>query len=235
MASRPTPIRAAGKHQLITGPEDKREIVMITPRARNQSDLTPTEVRIPCASLTLEGALAVPTGAAAIVIFAHGSGNSRQSSRNQFVARVIGESGYGTLLFDLLTAEEEIEDNMTRYLRFDIAVLASRLVKADVVARWASRGARCRHRLFLGRAPAPCAALVVAAEIGQRVEAVVSRGGRPDLAWNALARVKSPTAPILKAIDSDATIPIHAPEQKDERNLSESNEVGKLLVGELTR
>src|ERR1700730_3594111 len=97
---------------------------------RNESDLTPLEVSIPCGAVTLEGALAVPTGAKGVVVFAHGSGSSRHSPRNQFVARVIRESGNGTLLFDLLTAEEEeIEDNVTRGLRFDIGLLARRLAE----------------------------------------------------------------------------------------------------------
>jgi len=99
---------------------------MITHRSRIESDLTPLEVRIPCGAVMLEGALAVPTGAKGVVVFAHGSGSSRRSPRNQFVARVIRESGNGTLLFDLLTAEEETEDNVRRNLRFDIALLASR-------------------------------------------------------------------------------------------------------------
>ena len=80
---------------------------MITHRTRNESDSTPVEVRIPCGAVTLEGALAVPPGANGVVVFAHGSGSSRHSPRNQFVARVIRESGNGTLLFDLLSAEEE--------------------------------------------------------------------------------------------------------------------------------
>ena len=112
------------------------------------ADLTPLEVRIPCGAVTLEGALAIPPGAKGVVVFAHGSGSSRHSPRNQFVARVIRESGNGTLLFDLLTAEEEIEDNVTRSLRFDIGLLASRLAE---VTRWLGRatgGARSRHRLF---------------------------------------------------------------------------------------
>jgi putative phosphoribosyl transferase len=103
---------------------------MITHRTRNESDSTPVEVRIPCGAVTLEGALAVPPGANGVVVFAHGSGSSRHSPRNQFVARVIRESGNGTLLFDLLTAEEEeIEDNVTRGLRFDIGLLARRLAE----------------------------------------------------------------------------------------------------------
>ena len=121
---------------------------MITHRTRNETDLTPLEVRIPCGAVTLEGTLAIPRGANGVVVFAHGSGSSRHSPRNQFVARVIRESGNGTLLFDLLTAEEEIEDNVTRSLRFDIGLLASRLAE---VTRWLGRatsGARSRHRLF---------------------------------------------------------------------------------------
>src|ERR1700694_177948 len=100
---------------------------MIAHRTRNESDSTPVEVRIPCGAVTLEGALAIPPGANGVVVFAHGSGSSRHSARNQFVALVIRESGTAALLFDLLTAEEEIEDNFTRRLRFDIGLLASRL------------------------------------------------------------------------------------------------------------
>jgi putative phosphoribosyl transferase len=106
---------------------------VITHRTRNESNLAPVKVRIPCGLLTLEGVLAVPKGAAGIVVFAHGSGSSRHSPRNKFVALVIRESGYGTLLFDLLSAEEEIEDDITWNLRFDIALLASRLA---VVTQW---------------------------------------------------------------------------------------------------
>jgi len=106
---------------------------MSTHRPRNECDLTPLEVRIPCGTVTLEGALAIPPGAKGVVVFAHGSGSSRHSPRNQFVAQVIRESGNGTLLFDLLTAEEEIEDNVRGNLRFDIALLASRLAE---VTRW---------------------------------------------------------------------------------------------------
>jgi putative phosphoribosyl transferase len=127
---------------------------MITHRTRNEHDLAPIEVRIPCASLTLEGVLAVPTGAEGVVVFAHGSGSSRHSLRNQFVARVIRESGYGTLLFDLLTAEEEIEDNITRNLRFDIALLASRLAE---VTQWLAAQTEAREIGigYFGRVPAP--------------------------------------------------------------------------------
>ena len=126
----------------------RQEGAMITNRPGDKHDQTPVEVCIPCGAVTLEGALAIPRGGNGVVVFAHGSGSSRRSPRNQFVARVIRESGNGTLLFDLLTAEEELEDNVTRRLRFDIGLLASRLV---AVTRWlgqATGGARSRHRLF---------------------------------------------------------------------------------------
>ena len=156
---------------------------MIAHRTRNESDSTPVEVRIPCGAVTLEGALAIPPGANGVVVFAHGGGNSRHSPRNQFVARVIRESGNGTLLFDLLSAEEEIGDNVTRSLRFDIGLLASRLAE---VTRWLVVQSAARD-LGIGGG----AALVAAAEVGQRIDAVVSCGGRPDLAGDALPRVQS--------------------------------------------
>ena len=118
------------------------------------------------------------------MIFAHGSASSWHSPRNQFVARrVIRESGNGTLLFDLLSAEEEIGDNVTRSLRFDIGLLASRLAE---VTRWLVVQPAARD-LGIGGG----AALVAAAEVGQRIDAVVSCGGRPDLAGDALPRVQS--------------------------------------------
>jgi len=157
-------------------------------------------VCIPCGAVTLEGALAIPRGATGIVVFAHGSGSSRHSPRNQFVARVIRESGNGMLLFDLLTAEEEIEDNVTRRLRFDIGLLASRLVE---VTRWLGEqpAARDLGIGYFGSSTGAGAALVAAAEVGQRIDAVVSRGGRPDLAGDALARVQSPTLLIVGGHD----------------------------------
>jgi putative phosphoribosyl transferase len=177
---------------------------MITHRTGNESESTPVEVRIPCGAVTLEGALAIPPGANGVVVFAHGSGSSRHSPRNQFVARVIRESGNGTLLFDLLTAEEEIEDNVTRGLRFDIGLLASRLVE---VTRWlvTQPAARDLGIGYFGSSTGGGAALVAAAEVGQRIDAVVSRGGRPDLAGHSLARVQSPTLLIVGGYD-DAVI-----------------------------
>ena len=126
------------------------------------------------------------------------------SPRNQFVARVIRESGNGTLLFDLLTADEEIEDNVTRRLRFDIDLLANRLVE---VTRWlvAQPAALELGIGYFGSSTGGGGALVAAAEVGQRIDAVVSRGGRPDLACYALLRVQSPTLLIVGGYD-DAVI-----------------------------
>jgi putative phosphoribosyl transferase len=157
-------------------------------------------VRIPCGTETLEGALVIPSEANGVVLFAHGSGSSRHSPRNQFVAHIIRESGNGTLLFDLLTAKEEIEDTFTRLLRFDIGLLARRLAE---VTRWlvAQPAAHDLGIGYFGSSTGGGAALVAAAEIGQRIDAVVSRGGRPDLAGDALPRVQSPTLLIVGGYD----------------------------------
>lgn len=177
---------------------------MIAHRTRNESGSTPVEVRIPCGAVTLEGALAIPPGANGVVVFAHGSGSSRHSPRNQFVARVIRESGNGTLLFDLLTAEEEIEDNVTRSLRFDSGLLASRLAEVTswLVAQPATRDLGIG---YFGSSTGGGAALAAAAGVRQRIDAVVSRGGRPDLAGDALPGVQSPTLGIVGGND-DAVI-----------------------------
>jgi len=171
-----------------------------THRTGNESDSADAEVRIPCGTATLAGTLAIPPEASGIVVFAHGSGSSRHSPRNQFVARVIRESGNGVLLFDLLTADEEIEDNFTRRLRFDIELLARRLVE---VTRWlvAQPAVRGLGIGYFGSSTGGGAALVAAAELGRRIDAVVSRGGRPDLAGVALPRVQSPTLLIVGGYD----------------------------------
>jgi putative phosphoribosyl transferase len=158
-------------------------------------------VYIPSGQATLEGELSVPVGAQGVVLFAHGSGSSRHSPRNQFVARTIREAGVGTLLFDLLTREEEAVDLRTRHLRFDIGMLARRLVDAT---NWLKRESDLRHLRvgYFGSSTGGGAALVAAAELGDGVGAVVSRGGRPDLAGSdALQRVKSPTLLIVGGYD----------------------------------
>ena len=159
-------------------------------------------VQIPSGGATLEGEVSVPVGATGVVLFAHGSGSSRHSPRNQFVARVIREAGVGTLLFDLLTREEESVDIHTRHLRFDIGLLARRLADAT---DWVKREADLWHLRvgYFGASTGGGAALVAAAEIGEEVGAVVSRGGRPDLAGPAaLQQVKSPTLLIVGGLDA---------------------------------
>src|SRR5258705_7115617 len=153
---------------------------MIAHRTRNESDSTPVEVRIPCGAVTLEGALAIPPGANGVVVFAHGSGSSRHSPRNQFVARVIRESGNGTLLFDLLTAEEEIEDNVTRSLRFDSGLLASRLAEVTswLVAQPATRDLGIG---YFGSGTGGRAAVAASARSRQVGGGGGSPGGRPGL------------------------------------------------------
>jgi dienelactone hydrolase len=149
-------------------------------------------VSVPADGVVLEGTLGVPHPAHAIILFAHGSGSSRFSSRNRFVARVLREGLLGTLLLDLLSPDEEQMDEITRQHRFDIAMLADRLVAA---IDWLAEQPDTRGLpvgLF-GASTGGGAALVAAAERAGRVGAVVSRGGRPDLADQALPLVDAPT------------------------------------------
>lgn len=157
-------------------------------------------VFIPSGTAKLEGELILPNEASGIVLFAHGSGSSRHSPRNQYVARVIREATVGTLLFDLLTKEEENIDLVTRHLRFDINLLAKRLMDATAWLKDLPDTQRLKIGYF-GASTGGGAALVAAAELGERVGAVVSRGGRPDLAGEALPRVKSPTLLIVGGLD----------------------------------
>jgi dienelactone hydrolase len=158
------------------------------------------EVNIQLPSVTLYGDLIVPADASGIVLFAHGSGSSRHSPRNKFVAQTIRNAGLGTLLFDLLTQDEEAVDVQTRHLRFDIGMLAERLVET---AKWVlSRKDTEDLRIgFFGASTGGGAALVAAAKLGIEAGAVVSRGGRPDLAGEALARVTAPTLLIVGEYD----------------------------------
>jgi dienelactone hydrolase len=151
-------------------------------------------------SVRLEGDLSVPTGAKGAVLFAHGSGSSRHSPRNRYVADVLNEGGLATLLIDLLTADEQEVDLQTAHLRFDIPFLARRLT---TTTEWLSRRPEVRHLKLghFGASTGAAAALVAAAELPLLVSAVVSRGGRPDLAGAALARVDAPTLLIVGAAD----------------------------------
>ena len=157
-------------------------------------------VRVKAGSATIEGNLNLPEGARAVVLFAHGSGSSRFSSRNRYVARVLNKAKLATLLIDLLTSEEEAIDQRTAHLRFDIRLLAGQLVSAT---DWLTQNVDTRHLSigYFGASTGAAAALVAAAERPEVVHAVVSRGGRPDLAGAALLRVRAPTLLIVGGDD----------------------------------
>lgn len=160
-----------------------------------------TEVDLPIGDLRLSGELTLPPDAQGVVLFAHGSGSSRRSPRNQFVARRLQGAGLGTLLFDLLTPAEERKDQDTGYWRFDITLLAQRLLS---VTRWLLAQPSARHLApgYFGASTGAAAALVAAAELGSAIHAVVSRGGRPDLAGEALRTVTAPTLLIVGEADA---------------------------------
>ncbi len=157
-------------------------------------------LRIPVTGATLNADFVAPVDARGIVLFAHGSGSGRHSHRNQFVARVLQESDFATLLMDLLTEQEERIDNQTRELRFDIDLLAARL---SATVQWASQQPMLKDLpigLF-GASTGAAAALVTAAKHPELVKSVVSRGGRPDLAGDSLPNVKAPTMLIVGGHD----------------------------------
>ena len=157
-------------------------------------------VHIKAGDATLEGNLIIPTSASGMVLFAHGSGSSRFSSRNRYVAEFLRNRGaLGTLLIDLLTHDEELVDTRTAHLRFDIELLAERLVGT---AEWLGREHSNLKIGLFGASTGGGAALVAAARIPERIAAVVSRGGRPDLAGAALPKVKAPTLLIVGGDDA---------------------------------
>jgi putative phosphoribosyl transferase len=168
------------------------------------------ETSIPLNDVTMGASVTMPRNSSGLVIFAHGSGSSRHSPRNQYVAGVLREAGLGTLLFDLLTAEEERAEAYTRHLRFNIPFLAKRLVGAtrwalDLAGRATNDEMKPRELNigYFGSSTGAAAALVAAAELRDVVAAVVSRGGRPDLAADALEQVKAPTLLIVGSEDRD--------------------------------
>ena len=168
-----------------------------TPRALNARE---TSVTVPAGTVTLEGTFASPDGASGVILFAHGSGSSRHSPRNRYVAEELRFAGFGTLLLDLLTSAEEAIDERTRELRFDIALLAERLIGA---MRWLSNqdATRALPIGLFGASTGAGAALVAAAREPQRIGGVVSRGGRPDLAGAELPNVRAPTLLIVGSRD----------------------------------
>jgi len=171
---------------------------MIQRRADRRSNQTTTlqEVMVRTDDAALPGTLALPTMTHALVLFAHGSGSSRFSPRNRYVAGLLNHAGIGTLLFDLLTEREHAIDQRTRHLRFDIGLLSNRLVGA---IDWAGDNAETAplHLGLFGASTGAAAALVAAGDRPEHVRAVVSRGGRPDLAGHALPRVHAPTLLIV--------------------------------------
>ena len=164
------------------------------------SNFGATDIQIPAGRATLDGNLTIVAQTKGLVLFAHGSGSSRHSPRNQFVARTLNDAGLATLLFDLLTPEEESVDLYTREHRFDIKLLAERLVHAT---KWARKEKETRDlRIgYFGSSTGGGAALVAAAELPDDIGAVVSRGGRPDLAGDALPKVEAPTLLIVGGDD----------------------------------
>jgi predicted alpha/beta-hydrolase family hydrolase len=159
-------------------------------------------LHIPAGEVTLAGDLAIPENAQGVVLFAHGSGSGRQSPRNQAVAEVLRDAGVATLLFDLLTPHEEAEDAYSGHLRFDIGLLSRRLA---IVTEEIADDPRSRNLGlgYFGASTGGAAALRAAAGLGWTIDAIVSRGGRPDLAGEALAYVKAPTLLIVGECDQD--------------------------------
>lgn len=158
--------------------------------------MTSNDVSIPFRNLVFPGFLDIPAPASGLVVFAHGSGSSRFSLRNQYVAQFLQDHGYATLLFDLLTRDEEDIDSMTHHLRFNIPLLSERLVG---VTHWVMASPKIKNLplAFFGASTGAAAALMAATQVPEAITCVISRGGRPDLADDALSRVTSPTLLIV--------------------------------------
>lgn len=167
---------------------------------RNFNQTLQEKVQIQAGNALLEGNLCIPPGATSIVAFVHGSGSSRLSPRNRYVAEFLNRRGFSTLLFDLLTRAEEQVDNMTAELRFDIEFLAERVIKSTDWIQNNTKTQDLEIGLF-GASTGAAAALVSAAAGHNPIKAVVSRGGRPDLAFSALSRVNCPTLLIVGQMD----------------------------------
>jgi putative phosphoribosyl transferase len=179
-------------------------------------------VKLPFGNVVLPGDLTIPGKARGLVIFAHGSGSSRLSPRNRYVASVLQEANLATLLFDLLTVPEEAEDAITSHLRFDIGFLARRLV---VVTDWVA-GQRETRKLslgYFGASTGAAAALEAAAERPELIKAVVSRGGRPDMAGPALPLVRAPVLLIVGGLDTQVI-------ELNEEAMTQLNTIKKLVI-----
>lgn len=164
-------------------------------------DQTAHTIQMPVGKVKLEGDLIIPQAAKGIVLFAHGSGSSRFSPRNQFVAETLRQHQLATLLTDLLTFDEDKIDQITRELRFNIGLLAERLIG---ITHWLQKDERTKKLSigYFGASTGAAAALIAAAQEGPAVSAVVSRGGRPDLAGSFLPKVEAPTLLIVGGADT---------------------------------
>jgi putative phosphoribosyl transferase len=169
-------------------------------RARSRGEEIPVEIEID--GVHLEGDLTIPDGATGVVLFAHGSGSSRHSPRNRFVAEMLQNAGLATLLFDLLTAKEEAENEVTGRLRFDVELLAARVLGAAVAVREMAETRPLKIGYF-GASTGAAAALIAASKRPDLVSAIVSRGGRPDLAGPYLNDVLTPTLLIVGSADTE--------------------------------
>ena len=160
-------------------------------------------IQIPIDTLSLSGDLTIKGGSQGIVLFAHGSGSGRHSKRNRYVAKVLQDVGLSTLLFDLLTEEEEVIDEQTRHLRFDIGLLTNRLIAVtDWLFHTLVDNAIQKKIGYFGASTGAAAALAAAAKRVDIIQAIVSRGGRPDLAEPYLDQVKAPTLLIVGGYDT---------------------------------
>ena len=166
----------------------------------NNANTEHREVQILSTGVRLEGVMSIPEDATGIVLFVHGSGSSRHSPRNRHVAQTLQEGGLATLLFDLLTPAEEAIDQHTRQWRFDVSLLARRTA---AVLEWLDLQLFVHDlkRGLFGSSTGAAAALMAAAELPEKVAAIVSRGGRPDLAGEALPKVRAPTLLIVGGLD----------------------------------
>jgi dienelactone hydrolase len=169
---------------------------------RSSPSTTDSLVQVPTGTTLLEDNLTIPASAQGIVLFAHGSGSSRHSPRNRFVAQTLNASGIATLLLDLLTAEEETAERETAHLRFDIGLLAARLIGTT---DWLTHTSSVQDLPlgYFGASTGAGAALVAAAARPDKVRAVVARGGRPDLASSALRAVQAPTLLLVGSQDTE--------------------------------
>ena len=188
-------------------------------------------VQISAGQTTLEGNLIIPKSSRGIVLFAHGSGSSRRSPRNKYVAEVLQDAGIATLLIDLLTEEEEEVDLQTRHLRFDISLLAQRLIEAtDWLKQEQNFQTKDLSIGYFGASTGAAAALVAAAQRQKIVKAIVSRGGRPDLASSeSLSRVQAPTLLIIGGND-EPVIEMNKDAFKQLTNLEDTQKKKKIVI-----